>query len=123
MLLANKNITVVGMGITGVATANFLVSQKACVTLVDSKSRVMLEKNIQSLSPETLTRFNCLEIPTTSDLIVLSPGVDINASFLEKSREQGIQIISEIELSSRFAQAPIIAVAMVEKLCGSKSLK
>ena len=110
MLLANKNITVVGMGVTGVATANFLVSQKACVTLVDSKSRVMLEKNIQSLSPETLKHFNCIEIPTTSDLIVLSPGVDINASFLEKSRKQGIQIISEIELASRFAQAPIIAV-------------
>ena len=98
------------MGITGVATANFLVSQKSCVTLVDSKPRVMLEKNIKSLSPEPLTHFNCLEIPTTSDLIVLSPGVDINALFLEKSREQGIPIISEIELASRFAQAPIIAV-------------
>ena len=110
MLLANKNITVVGMGLTGVATANFLISQKACVTLIDSKPRVMLEKNIQSLNPASRKIFKCLEIPMPSDLIVLSPGVDINASFLEKAREQGIQIISEIELASRFARAPIIAV-------------
>ena len=54
MLLAIKNITVVGMGISGVATAIFLVSQKACVTLVDSKSRVMLEKNIQSSDKESI---------------------------------------------------------------------
>ena len=110
MLLANKNITVVGMGLTGVATANFLIYQKACVTLIDSKPRVMLEKNIQSLNPASRKIFKCLEIPMPSDLIVLSPGVDINASFLEKAREQGIQIISEIELASRFARAPIIAV-------------
>jgi UDP-N-acetylmuramoylalanine--D-glutamate ligase len=110
MLLANKNITVVGMGLTGVATANFLVSQKSCVTLVDSKPRVMIEKNIQSLSPASRTLFKCLEIPANSDLIVLSPGVDINASFLKKASGQGIEIISEIELASRFARAPIIAV-------------
>ena len=52
MLLKNKNITVVGAGCTGVAVSNFLVAKEASVVLVDIKSRVELEKNLLSLSPE-----------------------------------------------------------------------
>ena len=79
MPLENKNITVVGMGLTGVATANFLVARQAVVTLIDAKSRIKLEKTIHSLRSEVRTIFECSEIPTPSDLIVLSPGVDIHA--------------------------------------------
>jgi len=110
MLLKNQNITVVGAGCTGVATSNFLVSKEASVVLVDIKSRIELEKNLLSLSPRVRTLFGCSEIPESSDLIVLSPGVNINASFLEKSRRRGVQIISEIELAFRFTKTPIIAV-------------
>jgi len=62
------------------------------------------------LSPSVRTLFGCSEIPKSSDLIVLSPGVNINAPFLEESRKRGIQIISEIELAFRFTKTPIIAV-------------
>ena len=110
MFLKNKNITVVGAGRTGIETSNFLVSRQASVTLVDIKSRLELEKNIHSLLPKVRTLFECSEIPISSDLIVLSPGVDIHASFLEGVRKRGVQIISEIELASRFTKTPIIAV-------------
>ena len=110
MFLKNKNITVVGAGRTGVETSNFLVSRQASVTLVDIKSRIELEKNIHSLLPKVRTLFECSEIPISSDLIVLSPGVDIHASFLEGARKRGVQIISEIELAFRFTKTPIIAV-------------
>ena len=110
MFLKNKNITVVGAGRTGIETSNFLVSRQASVTLVDIKSRLELEKNIHSLLPKVRTLFECSEIPISSDLIVLSPGVDIHASFLERARKRDVQIISEIELASRFTKTPIIAV-------------
>ncbi len=110
MFLKNKNITVVGAGRTGIETSNFLVSRQASVTLVDIKPRLELEKNIHSLLPKVRTLFECSEIPISSDLIVLSPGVDIHASFLEGARKGGVQIISEIELASRFTKTPIIAV-------------
>ena len=110
MFLKNKNITVVGAGRTGIETSNFLVSRQASVTLVDIKSRIELEKNIHSLLPKVRTLFECSEVPISSDLIVLSPGVDIHASFLEGARKRGVQIISEIELASRFTKTPIIAV-------------
>jgi UDP-N-acetylmuramoylalanine-D-glutamate ligase len=57
MLLVNKNITVVGMGLTGLASANFLVSKKARVTLIDSKPLSKLEKDVRSLNPQIRTLF------------------------------------------------------------------
>ncbi|SVD94724.1 uncharacterized protein METZ01_LOCUS447578, partial [marine metagenome] len=110
MQLKNKNITVIGMGRTGVATANFLAEKKALITLIDSRAHKKLEKNIYSLHPAVQKIFNCSQPPSSSDLIVLSPGVDIRAPFLDRTREQGTEIISEIELASRFTQTPIIAV-------------
>ena len=98
------------MGRTGVATANFLAEKKALVTLIDSRAHKKLEKNIYSLHPAVQKIFNCSQPPSSSDLIVLSPGVDIRAPFLDRTREQGTEIISEIELASRFTQTPIIAV-------------
>ena len=110
MQLKNKNITIIGMGLTGIATANFLAEKRAFVTLVDSKSRQELEKNTCQLNPKVQIIFGCSEPPASSDLIVLSPGVDIRAPFLERALKQGTEIISEIELASRFTQTPIIAV-------------
>ena len=110
MLLVNKNITVIGMGLTGIASANFLVSKKARVTLIDSKPFSKLEKDVRSLNPQIRTLFECSEIPLNSELIVLSPGVNINSPFLVKANKQGVPVISEIELASRFTQTPIIAV-------------
>ena len=98
------------MGRTGIATANFLAAKCALVTLIDSKPRAELEDTVRSLSPDVQTLFCCSEPPGSADLIVLSPGVDIHAPFLEKARKQGTEIISEIELASRFTQTPIIAV-------------
>jgi UDP-N-acetylmuramoylalanine--D-glutamate ligase len=110
MLLENKNITVVGMGVTGIASAKFLVSKKARVTLIDSKPQAKLKQDICSLNPQIRTLFECSQIPLNSELIVISPGVNINSPFLEKANKQGVPVISEIELASRFTQTPIIAV-------------
>ncbi len=44
MDLHNKKITVIGMGRSGIASANFLAGKKALVTLIDHKERMVLEE-------------------------------------------------------------------------------
>ena len=92
MQLKNKNVTIIGMGLTGIATANFLTEKHASVTLVDSKSRQELKNNTCQLNPKVQIIFDCSEPPASSDLIVLSPGVDIRAPFLEKAIKTQYQI-------------------------------
>lgn len=44
------------------------------------------------------------------DFIVVSPGIPENVEIMQKIREQGIPVYSEIEITSWFIDAPIIAV-------------
>ncbi|MCD4778727.1 MAG: UDP-N-acetylmuramoyl-L-alanine--D-glutamate ligase, partial [Desulfobacterales bacterium] len=50
MKLENKNILVVGLGVTGVATARFLINRGASVTVSDQK------KELEAGSEEPLIR-------------------------------------------------------------------
>lgn len=110
MDLHNKKITVIGMGRSGIASANFLAGKKALVTLIDHKERIALEEATAQVNPSVKIKFGADTLPGDEELIVLSPGVDIHASFLEPASRQGIPIWSEIELACRFTSAPIIAV-------------
>ena len=44
------------------------------------------------------------------DLIVISPGVPVNAPALEPARKQKIPIIGEVELASRFLKGKLVAI-------------
>jgi len=110
MDLNNKKITVIGMGRSGIASANFLAGKKARVTLIDHKKRKDLEEAVAKVNPSVRINFATDALPGDEELIVLSPGVDIHSTFLESAHRQGIPIWSEIELASRFTVTPIIAV-------------
>ncbi|GJL77474.1 MAG: UDP-N-acetylmuramoylalanine--D-glutamate ligase [Nitrospinaceae bacterium] len=110
MDLKNKKITVIGMGRSGIAAANFLANRKAQVTLMDQKKRKDMEEAVRQLSPAVQTRFESSTLAGDEDLIILSPGVDINSSYLAPSRKRGVPIWSEVELACRFNTSPIIAV-------------
>ncbi|MBI4390193.1 MAG: UDP-N-acetylmuramoyl-L-alanine--D-glutamate ligase [Nitrospinae bacterium] len=110
MELKDKKISVIGMGRTGVPAANFLAARGARVALTDQKGREELADRVERLDPAVETAFgNCAPAPD-ADLIVLSPGFDINSPLLGDARRKGTEIVSEIELACRFATAPIVAV-------------
>jgi UDP-N-acetylmuramoylalanine--D-glutamate ligase len=110
MKLENKNISVIGLGKTGIAVANFLSQRGARVTVMDSKPREHFLETLKQLRADIKTNFQNSEPPADTELVVLSPGVDINATFLQSASRAGIEIISEIELASRFNTVPIVAV-------------
>jgi UDP-N-acetylmuramoylalanine--D-glutamate ligase len=110
MKLKNKNISVIGLGNTGIAAANFLSKRGARVTVTDNKSEEQLSDSFKNLCAEVETRFENPQPTSNAEMVVLSPGVDIHAPFLAGAKQAGIEIISEIELASRFNTAPIIAI-------------
>jgi UDP-N-acetylmuramoylalanine--D-glutamate ligase len=110
MKLQNKNLSVIGLGQTGIAVANFLSRKGARVTVTDGKSREQLFEPLKQLRADVKTSFQNPEPPSDTEGVVLSPGVDIHSPFLEKTISRGIEIISEIELANRFNTVPIIAI-------------
>jgi len=113
MELKDKRALVVGLGKSGVASAVFLKSRGARVTVSDSKPEAELRKEILLLLEHGITVETGSHGDRTfreQDLIVVSPGVPYDAPMLIQARHLGEQVIGEIELAARFLPGPIAAV-------------
>ena len=114
MDLQGKRVLVVGLARTGLAVANFLKEKGSIVSATEVRERGKAE-------PEVVRRVDEMGIGVewgghreqtflSQDLIVVSPGVDLAIDPIRKAREEGVPVLSEIELASRFIQVPMIAV-------------
>lgn len=113
MDLNNKRVLVVGLGKSGVASALFLKSRGARVTVSDSKPETELRDEILLLLEHGITVETGGHGDRTfrgQDLIVVSPGVPIDAPQLVQARTLGEPVIGEIELAAQFLAGPIVAI-------------
>jgi UDP-N-acetylmuramoylalanine--D-glutamate ligase len=113
MEVKGKRVLVVGLGKSGVASALFLESRGARVTVSDAKSEEQLRSEIPALLDRGITVETGKHGERTfrdQDLIVVSPGVPGDVSALQHARRLGIPVIGEIELTARFLQGNIVAI-------------
>jgi len=113
MRLKDKNIVVVGLGRTGLASATFLQQQGARVLVSDTASEKELGdagNTLRQLGVRMETGSHRAASFQNADLIVISPGVSHTIEPIVQARDQGIPVIGEVELASRFIKEPIIAV-------------
>src|SRR5437763_1155538 len=113
MELNGKRVLVVGLGRSGVASALFLKSRGARVTVSDSKSEDQLTEEIPALLDKGITVETGGHGERTfqnQDLIVVSPGVPADAEPIRQARALGRLVIGEIELASEFLQGKIVAI-------------
>jgi len=113
MDLANKRVLVVGLGKSGVASALFLKKHGARVTVSDAKPEDQLRSEIPLLLDHGITVETGGHGDRTfrgQDLIVVSPGVPVDAPHLVQARALGEPVIGEIELAARFLPGPIVAI-------------
>jgi len=114
MDVKGKRVLVVGLGKSGIASAQFLATRGARVTVSDTRSQNELKAQI----PALLDRGIAVETGghgertfRDQDLIVVSPGVPSNLPQLLRARAQGIRVIGEIELAARFLKGKIVAIS------------
>ncbi len=108
-----KQIMVVGMARTGLATVRFLVKEGFSVIANDIRSPESLPltiKECQRLGVKFVLGEHPLSAFRESDLIVVSPGVPLSIPPLEEARKTGRMVVSEIEMASWVCPSRIIAV-------------
>ncbi|HTW58198.1 MAG TPA: UDP-N-acetylmuramoyl-L-alanine--D-glutamate ligase [Terriglobales bacterium] len=113
MELNDKRVLVVGLGKSGVASALFLKAHGARVTVSDTKSGDELRNEIPVLLDHGITVETGGHGDRTfrgQDLIVVSPGVPVDAPPLVQARAAGESVIGEIELAAQFLPGPIVAI-------------
>jgi UDP-N-acetylmuramoylalanine--D-glutamate ligase len=113
-LKIENRILVVGLGESGLAAAKWLVKQGYQVTVSEKKKKPDFNKGVVAdlLRSGVKLEFDGHRIKSflESDLIVVSPGISLDIKPLSQARNQGVPIIGEIELASRYLKTPCIAV-------------
>jgi len=113
MELDGKRVLVVGLGKSGVASALFMKAHGARVTVSDTKSGDELRNEIPVLLDNGITVETGGHGDRTfrgQDLIVVSPGVPVDAPPLVQARSLGETVIGEVELAAQFLPGPIVAI-------------
>jgi UDP-N-acetylmuramoylalanine--D-glutamate ligase len=109
----DKRVLVVGLGKSGVASALFLKTKGARVTVSDAKPQDQLKDEIPVLLDQGIAVETGGHGERTfggQDLIVVSPGVPTDAPSLVQARALGENVIGEIELASQFFPGRIVAI-------------
>jgi UDP-N-acetylmuramoylalanine--D-glutamate ligase len=108
-----KQVIVLGMARSGRAVARLLARHGARVRATDLKDAAGLgldpqplldlgiELRLGTFTPEDLAGM---------DVAVVSPGIPKTAPVLREANRRGLRVLSELEVASRFARAPLAAV-------------
>jgi UDP-N-acetylmuramoylalanine--D-glutamate ligase len=113
MNVKDAKIVVMGLARSGIGAARLLDAAGARVTVADRKSAAELSGALSELNQDrirTALGSDSEAALEQADLIVISPGVPAGSEALNRARRRGIKIIGELELASRFLNAPILAV-------------
>jgi UDP-N-acetylmuramoylalanine--D-glutamate ligase len=113
MDLHGKKVLVVGMARTGIATAKFLKAKGSLVTTTEVRPEEEMKEAVQELKGMDLSTEwggHRTETFLKQDIIVVSPGVDLNIDPIQKAIRHGVRVISEMELAYHFIHVPIIAI-------------
>lgn len=106
--LKDLKVLIFGMKRSGKAAARELISLGAKVAITDKKSAEELEDDLKDFFLSSIRLYlggHPEEILKERDLIVLSPGVPYDLPILNKAREMGIPVISELELGFELIKA------------------
>ena len=112
MDIKNKNILIIGLGISGVSTAMALDKLGANTFITDSKSELELEEYVEKLNDINVKYFlSNQEIDLENiDLAIKSPGVPFDIPVIRNLNEKGIEVITDIELAYILFENKFIAI-------------
>jgi UDP-N-acetylmuramoylalanine--D-glutamate ligase len=103
-------VVVLGAARSGMAAAALLARRGARVVLSDIRDSIVDVDQLRGLGVTLELGGHRADTVANAELIVLSPGVSPKLPVVDRAREQGISVISEVELAARWLRGRIVAV-------------
>ncbi len=113
MDLSGKNILVIGLGKTGMATAFFLAHRGACVFVSDQKPEAENAAALQELRNRGISAIFLPYTPAAvrnTDMVIPSPGIPPSDPLLVEAVRNKIPVHSELEMACHFLKPPMVAI-------------
>ncbi|WP_296805683.1 UDP-N-acetylmuramoyl-L-alanine--D-glutamate ligase [Thiocapsa sp.] len=103
---------VVGLGKTGISCARYLRSQGIATAVTDSRENPPGLQQLREEMPEVAVFVGGFEqgVFAAAARLVVSPGVPVSDPSIRDATARGVEVIGDIELFARAAQAPICAI-------------
>ncbi len=105
-----KRVTVAGAARSGIAAAELLAKRGATVTVSDSREIVREAEPLKALGVGLELGGHRAETFRDADLIVMSPGVPCELPVVADARKDGVPVIGELELASRWLKGRVVAI-------------
>ncbi|PCH61210.1 MAG: UDP-N-acetylmuramoyl-L-alanine--D-glutamate ligase [Gammaproteobacteria bacterium] len=103
---------VVGLGVSGWSCVRFLMAQGFNVAVTDSRDITPYSADLRQQFPEITCALGGFDsaLFNVADEIIVSPGIALDTPEIMAARAAGKRIIGDIELFSRYAVAPVVAI-------------
>ena len=110
--IKNKQITVLGLGVTGLGIVRFLLSHGLAPKVVDSRATPPGIDWLKEHAPTLDTHFGNLDDAElcSSDMIIISPGLSLKIPAVANAINAGVEVIGDVELFARINTKPVVAV-------------
>jgi UDP-N-acetylmuramoylalanine--D-glutamate ligase len=110
--IKNKQITVLGLGVTGLGIVRFLLSHGLAPKVVDSRATPPGIDWLKEHAPTLDTHFGNLDDAELclSDMIIISPGLSLKIPAVANAINAGVEVIGDVELFARINTKPVVAV-------------
>jgi UDP-N-acetylmuramoylalanine--D-glutamate ligase len=112
IIATNRRTAILGTGATGMSVARFLSARETPFVLIDSRAEPPYRDQIQRDFPDIeliLGDFD-QERLVQFDRLIVSPGISLSEPALVAAREQGVELIGDLELFLQYAKSPVIAI-------------
>jgi len=101
---------VVGLGATGLSVARYLQRADIKATFFDSRDEPPGIDELAEISPDAKVFLGGKRLPRGIERIIASPGVSDRHPLLQRALKMNLEVVSDIELFAREAEAPFVAI-------------
>ena len=107
-----RSAVIVGMGRTGLSVARHLQRSGFRIAVIDSRESPPELAGVKALGSAVVTRTGGFDVKLLerADIVVTSPGVPLDDPFFVQARARGLDIVGDIELFARSADAPVVGI-------------
>lgn len=108
----NKNIVVLGAGLTGLSCVRFLQKNNIVCSVNDSRKNPTDLTAFKQSFPDVKLVSGCWDqdLIKSADVLLVSPGVDINESAISANISDTCEVLGDVELYCQLTNTPTIAV-------------
>jgi len=108
----NKQIVVLGLGLTGMSVVRFLSAQQYEFSVNDSREKAVDAEQFNQQYPNATLQIGkwSSELIASAELLIVSPGVDTSMAEIANFIQPNCQVIGDVELFCQLTKSKIIAV-------------